>query len=161
VSFTNVTATGDHGVVLYADEGSAIEDVTFDNVRVRLRPTQLQESFGGNFDLRPFWDPARKVFAHDVPALFARGVKALALRNVTVSWAEALPGFCRHAFEIEKFEDVTIDGFRGRQAHERDLHTAAIVLREGRGAVVRNAALTRGGGRLLEAQHVEELYEEK
>ena len=36
-----------------------------------VRPGALQESFGGNFDLRPYWDPARKVFEHDVPAFFA------------------------------------------------------------------------------------------
>ena len=161
VSFTNITAVGDHGVVLYADERSAIEDVRFDNVRVTIRPTALQESFGGNFDLRPLWDPARKVFAHDIPAFYARGVKSLALCDLDVEWTENLPQFCRHAVEIENFEDVTIDGFRGRQTHAAENNPdAAIVLRNGRGAAIRNSVAKRGTGKFLDAQGVTELHEE-
>lgn len=159
VTFSNVTATGDHGVVLWADESSTIEDVTFENCRLTLRPGPLQESFGGNFDLRQHWDPARKVFAHDIPAFFAHGVRQLALRNVAVNFADGLPSFCRHALEIEEFADVTIDGFRGRQAHvERAATDAAIVLRHGRTAVVRGAVLTAGGKNLVEAQDVSDLH---
>jgi hypothetical protein len=161
VSFSNITAAGDHGVVLYADDRSTIEDVRFDNCRLRLQPSPLQESFGGNFDLRPIWDPTRKVFAHDVPALYARGVKALALRNVAVSFSDGLPAFCRHALEIESFEDLTIDGFRGRQAHiDRATTDAAIVLRDGERAVIRHAVLAAGGERLLEVSEVDRLYDE-
>ncbi len=161
VSFTNITAVGDHGIVLYADDRSTIEDVRFDHVRVTIRPTALQESFGGNFDLRPLWDPARKVFAHDIPAFYARGVKGLALRDLDVEWAENLPQFCRHAVEIENFEDVTIDGFRGRQTHTAENNPdAAIVLRHGRSAVIRNSVAKKGAGKFLDAQNVAELHEE-
>ncbi|MDB6128357.1 MAG: hypothetical protein JWM35_2253 [Verrucomicrobia bacterium] len=155
VTFTNITATGDHGIVLYADDGSTIEDVTFDRVRVTVQPGPLQESFGGNFDLRPVWDPARRVFAHDIPAFFARGVTRLSLRNFSVRWAEGLPEFCRHAVELEHFDDVTIDGFRGRQTRvDRAETDAAIVLRDGRDITVRNSKLTAGGGRLVAAERV-------
>lgn len=158
VTFSNITAVGDHGVVMYADERSTIEDVTFDHCRFTVRRGPLQESFGGNFDLRQIWDPARKVFAHDIPALFAHGVRHLVLRNIGVAWDDGLPAFCRHALEIEEFADVTIDGFRGRQAHpDRASEDAAIVLRDGRGAIIRHAVLMPGGGKLLEAHHVTEL----
>jgi hypothetical protein len=158
VTFTNITATGDHGCVLYADERSTIEDVTFDRCRLTVRPGPLQESFGGNFDLRQHWDPARKVFAHDIPALFARGVRNLALRDVSVRWEDGLPAFCRHALEIEGFTDVTIDGFRGRQAHADRAADAAIVLRNGTGAVIRQPTLTAGGEKLVDAQNVTDLH---
>jgi hypothetical protein len=161
VSFSNITTAGDHGVVLYADDRSTIEDVRFDRCRLRLQTSALQESFGGNFDLRPIWDPTRKVFAHEVPALYARGVKALVLRDVAVSFGDGLPAFCRHAFEIEGFEDLTIDGFRGRQAHlDRATTDAAIVLRDGERAVIRHSVLTAGGERLLEVREVDRLYDE-
>ena len=155
VTFTNITATGDHGIVLYADDGSTIEDVTFDRVRITVQPGPLQESFGGNFDLRPVWDPARRVFAHDIPALFARGVARLALRDFAVEWAEGLPDFCRHAIELEHFGEVTIDGFRGRQARLGAAGSdAAIVVRDGRSAVIRNSTLTPGGQQLVAAARV-------
>lgn len=162
VTFSNITATGDHGVVLYADDRSTIESVTFENCRLTVQPSPLQESFGGNFDLRPLWDPARKVFAHDVPALYARGVKELVLRNLAVAWREGVAAFCRHACEIEHCEDVTIDGFRGRQAHGgHDSPDATIVLRDDRAVVLRNSVLTKGGSRLLEATGVTELSAEE
>lgn len=161
VSFTNITASGDHGIVLYADDRSTIEDVRFDNLRVTIRPTPLQESFGGNFDLRPLWDPTRKVFAHDIPAFYARGVKRLTLWDVDVDWAEHLPEFCRHAIEIEQFADVTIDGFRGRQAHLAHADSdAAIVLRDGKDATVRHYVVTSGGGQLLRVERVDDLVQE-
>jgi hypothetical protein len=146
VTFSNITATGDHGVVLYADERSTVEEIVFENCRFEIRPSALQESFGGNFDFRPIWNPARKVFAHEVPALYARGIRGLALRNVSVRWSEGLPDFCRHALEIEEFKDLEIDGFRGRQAHVAKAETdAAIALRRGEGALLQNVVLTEGG----------------
>lgn len=161
VTFHNVTATGDHGVVIYGDERSTIEGVTFEHCRLRVRSGPLQESFGGNFDLRPFWDPSRQVFAHDVPAFFARGVRQLALRNVTVDWDDRLPSFCRHALEIEEFAGLVIDGFHGRQAHpDRAGIDAAIVLRHGCGASIRNAVVSPGGQRLVMADKVTAIYEE-
>jgi hypothetical protein len=161
VTFSNVTATGDHGVVLYADEGSTIEGVTFEHCRLRVRPGPLQESFGGNFDLRPIWDPTRQVFAHDIPAIFAHGVRGLALRDVTVDWDAGLPGFYRHALEVEEFADLVIDGFRGRQAQlERAGSDAAIVLRNGHGATLRNAAVSAGGQRLVAAENVTDFHEQ-
>ncbi len=156
VTFSNITATGDHGVVIYGDERSTIEGVTFENCRLTLRPSALQESFGGNFDLRQHWDPARKVFAHDIPAFFARGVTNLALRHVTVGFEDGLPAFCRNALEIEEFTDVTIDGFRGRQAHAAS--DPAIVLRNGRSAIIRHPTLTSGGEKLVDAQNVTDLH---
>jgi hypothetical protein len=161
VTFSNITATGDHGVVLYADERSTIEGVTFENCRLRVRPGPLQDSFGGNFDLRPIWDPARQVFAHDIPAFFAHGIRGLILRNLSVKWEDGLPPFCRHALEIEDFSGVTIDGFHGRQAHlDQADRAAAIVLRNGTGAVLRNAALAPGGQQLVAAENVNEFYDE-
>ncbi|HYD82534.1 MAG TPA: hypothetical protein VEA63_00750, partial [Opitutus sp.] len=158
VSFNNVTATGDHGVVLYADDRSTLEDITFSGVRLRVVPSPLQVSFGGNFDLRPHWDPSYQVFRHDIAAVFASGVKGLRLRDVTVTWAEGLPDFFRHAVEIERFTDVTIDDFRGRQAQvERSDHDAAIVLRDGCDAVVRRAKLASGGRHLTAIAGVRDL----
>jgi hypothetical protein len=153
VTFSNILATGDHGIVLHADANSRIENVTFDNVRVTLRPGPLQESFGGNYDYRPVWDPRQRVFAHEIPAFHADGVSALTLRNFSVDWIGPLPAFVRHAVEIERFDDVVIDGFRGRQAATggRD---PAIVLRNGRQAVVRHSTLTPGANELLGAENV-------
>lgn len=162
VTFSNIVATGDHGIVIHGDERSTVENVTFDNVRVTLQPGPLQESFGGNFDFRPVWQPDLKVFAHDIPAFYARGVKALALRNVAFEWRGALPAFVRHAIEIEHFEDLVIDGFRGRQAQPAATaeKATAIMLRNGRFAEVRHSTLTSGATELLTSENVTEFHAE-
>ena len=153
VVFSNILATGDHGIVLHADANSRIENVTFDQVQIALRPGPLQESFGGNYDYRPVWDPRQRVFAHDIPALHADGVTALTLRHVTVTWHGPLPSFVRHAIEIERFDDVVIDGFRGRQAQPGS-QDPAIVLRNGRHAILRQSTLTAGASVLLSTENV-------
>jgi hypothetical protein len=163
VTFSNVIATGDHGIVIHADQHSTIENVTFNDVRVTLQPGPLQETFGGNFDFRPVWNPHLKVFSHDIPAFYAYGVKALALRNVAVEWRGPLPAFVRHAIQIERFDDVLIEGFRGRQAQSvTDTATgdASIVLRDGRAAVLRHSTLTPGAAALFAAENVTDLNAE-
>jgi hypothetical protein len=160
VTFSNVVAQGDHGIVLYAGERSTVENVTFDRVRVTLQPGPLQESFGGNFDLRQSDRPERKVFAHDIPALYARGVKALALREVEVDWVMPLPQFVRHALEIEEFEDLTIDGLRATPSPSAQPNDAAVVLRNGRDAVLRRCLTQATAGPWLRAENVVALHEE-
>ena len=160
VTFSNVTATGDHGIVVYAGERSAIEDVRFHDVRVTIRPSAWQEAFGGNFDLRPTWDPARRVFAHDIAGLHASGVNRLSLRDVAVVWEGALPTFFRHAVEIENFGRITLDGLRAQPAPAARAGDAAVVLRHGDQAIVRHGVGVDDAGPWLEAHDVRGLLDE-
>ncbi len=156
VSFNHVAIESEHGIVIANGDGSTFENISFNDVRIAIKPGPLQESFGGNFDLRPAFDPSMRVFRHDIPALYVKGVKALALRNVEVEWRGELPAFFSEAIEIEDFEDVTIDGFRGRQAHSGPV----ISLRRGRMATVRDCALKPGSGPLLATTAVSQLVQE-
>ncbi len=161
VTFSHVMIEAEHGVVLWAAEHGSVENITFDDVRMLIKPGPLQESFGGNFDLRPTLDERKKVFCHDIPALYAKGVKSLILRNVAVEWNGPLPGFFRHALEIEQFEDLVIDGFRGSQAQSASNNPdAAIALRQGRAALIRNSTAPSGTGRFLSSEGVSDLLSE-
>ncbi|SFJ80043.1 hypothetical protein SAMN02799624_06018 [Paenibacillus sp. UNC496MF] len=87
------------------------------------------------------------------PALYAKHVKGLRIRGFELEWAGVMPAYCRSGLGIEWFADVTIEGFRGRQP--RPDEGAAIVLRDGRGAVVRNSAAAPGSARFLHAERVD------
>ncbi len=139
ITFSHIRIQAEHGSVLSAAENGTISDITFDDVRTRLKPGVLQESFGGNFDLRPARDEQKKVFCHDIPALYAKGVDGLTLRNFQVVRQEPLPDFFRHALEIEDFTGLTIDGFCG-QPSDRETSEAEIVLRRGHSAVLQNVS---------------------
>ncbi|MCD9020320.1 glycoside hydrolase family 28 protein [Cohnella silvisoli] len=158
LTFTNITAIGEQGIVVAGNADSIIEDLTFDNVRITLKEGPLQESFGGNFDFRPSRDPRLNVFAHDIPALYASHVRNLTLRNVDVQWQGRLPEYVKNGLEIEHFEGLIIDGFSGSQPQPQLGDTtdgAAILLRNGSKVSVRNSIAKPGTSCFLQVEQVD------
>ncbi|QJD86476.1 glycoside hydrolase family 28 protein [Cohnella herbarum] len=156
VTFSSITAIGEQGIVVAGNSDSYIEDLTFDQVRITLKEGPLQESFGGNFDFRPSRDPRLNVFAHDIPALYASHVRNLTLRHVDVRWEGKLPKYVKNGLEIANFDGVVIDGFSGSQPQSGSAEEgAAIALRDGRRATVRNSLAKPGTGVFLKADRVE------
>jgi polygalacturonase len=136
ITFTHMQIEAEHGMVLSAAENGSISHITFTDIRIRLQPGELQESFGGNFDLRPARDERKKVFSHDIPALYAKGVDGL---------------------EIEDFTDLTIDEFRAAPSPSNS-DSPAIVLRRGHSAVIRNCPTPSGA--FLSSEDVKDLTRE-
>ncbi|WP_308635476.1 glycoside hydrolase family 28 protein [Paenibacillus silvisoli] len=155
VTFTNITVKSEHGIVLYGSEERPIENVTFQHVRMLVKSGPLQESFGGNLDFRPALDDHLKVFSHDIPALYAKHVKGLAIHGFDLEWSDDLPDFVQNGLDIEAFEDVTIDGFKGRQP-QLEGDGAAIRLANGRQATIRNSVAKAGTTRFGSFEGVEE-----
>jgi hypothetical protein len=154
VRFSNVTATAEHGVVVYGQERGHIDDLSFENLQLHLTDSPLAQSYGGNFDLSPVVDPSYAVFEHDIPAFFFRGVDRLTLRDLEVAWGEgALPEYFSQAVAGKMFEDFSLDGFTGGPAHDGD---ATIRLRDGSGVTVQNATATPGTGLFLRLDGVME-----
>ncbi|RAP75644.1 glycoside hydrolase family 28 protein [Paenibacillus montanisoli] len=155
VTFTNITVKSEHGIVIYGSEECSIENVTFEHVRMLVKNGPLQESFGGNLDFRPALDDRLKVFGHDIPALYAKHVKGLAIHGFDLEWSDDLPTFMRNGLEIESFEEVTIDGFKGRQP-QLEGEGAAIRLANGRQVNIRNSIAKAGTIRFGDFEQVEE-----
>ena len=153
VRFSNIVADGEAGIVLYGCQESIIRDVFFDSVGLTIRNSPLNESFGGNFDLRPAFDRRFGVFKHDIPGLYAGYVDGLEISGLQIAWDDNLPEFFNHAIWCENFKGVTIDGFVGRQAHIGD-NRAAIVLDKGSGATIRNCRAAEGTGIFLQTLDV-------
>ncbi|WP_217594701.1 glycoside hydrolase family 28 protein [Cohnella sp. GbtcB17] len=153
VTFSNVAIRGEQGIVLHGSAHTPLENIVFDNVRMHMKSGPLMETFGGNFDFRPALDAEMNVFGHDIPALYAKHVKGLKLRGFELSWEDGMPDYCRNGIEIESFADVAIEGFRGRQPQADE--GAAIVLRGGRGVIIRNSAAAPGTACFLRAEGVE------
>lgn len=162
VTFSNITAIGEQGIVVAGHAESLVEDLTFENVRLTIKKGELQEPFGGNFDFRPAQDPKQNVFAHDIPGLYAGHVKNLHIRNFDLHWEDDLPSYMKDGLEIERFDGVTIDGFHGRQpqlakvADRSETQAgAAISLKDGRRATIRHSVAKPGTGRFLNVERVE------
>lgn len=153
VSFSHINAVGEAGVVLRGCPESVLEDIGFDNLALHIRRGPLQETYGGNFDLRSSADPKLAIFKHDIPAIYAGYIEGLRLHDVRVSWDDNLPTFYTHALEVESFKGALVDGFEGRQA-QRGTGGAVILLRNGEGATIRNSRATEGSDVFLETQAV-------
>lgn len=156
VRFSNIIASGEEGVILYGSPESHLDHISFDRVQLRITRGPLTAAYGGNFDLRPTNDPAQSIFAHDIPALYAQYVDGLSLKNLEVRWDSGLPAFFTSAVDCRNFQHLTIEGFEGSAAPTG--LSAAITLRDGKDARIRDARLSPGSsGEVLRREQVDGL----
>lgn len=155
VAFTNILAESESGVVIWAQEPGRIEDVTLDRVRLHVRKSPLDESYGGNIDLRPAFDPRWAIFRHDLAGLFCHGANGLTLRQIDLRWDDDLPEYYTHGLWCEETSRLVIDGFCGRQPGSGE-GRAAIALDEVRGVIVRNSQAAEGTRTFLKHRGVTE-----
>lgn len=109
VQFTNVTATGEHGIMVYGTQKHAMDNIQFNNVHLRVRRGRETMTKGGNLDLRPSADPERQLFEHDIPGLYAQHVDNLVIRDFVHRWGEDLPPFFTHGIQCVNVNNVLID----------------------------------------------------
>jgi hypothetical protein len=151
VTFARLRVEAEHGMILWGSPESVIEDVAFDDVRVRVRRGPNSDAWGGNVDMRLTRDPKLALFGRDLPALLALHTERLAVRDLAVEWADDVPSWFTHAIEAEAFRDLVVDGFRGRQAQKTG---SAIRLVRGEDAVVADSRAAAGTDAFVEATEV-------
>jgi hypothetical protein len=160
VVFNNITAEAENGALLWGGEGTPITGVEMNGIHLHMIPPtpSLAEAEGGNLDLR--WTaptPRYGIVKSDIPALYAKQVVGLRLRDVTVDWADAMPGYFSDGIRVEDFKDLTIDGFEGRQSSAAIGATrgAAIALANGTGVSITNSRAMPGTTTFLQMDAVE------
>ncbi len=151
VTFARVRAEAQAGAVLWGSPESVIEDVVFDDVRLRVVRGPQSDTYGGNVDLRGARDLEQSLFARDLPALLAERVGRLQLHGFEVEWDEDVPGFFTHAVECSDFRELEIERFRGRQAQEKG---STLRLARGEDVVIRDSRATEGTDLFVEATEV-------
>ncbi len=147
IRFSNILPESENSALVFGSPDRPIEDVMFDKFDLRLTNSQLQPSYGGNFDLRGAADLAMALFKHDVPALYVRRVRRLRVAGFRETWGGEKPAFFSHAIVAEDFQDVEIRQFEGRQANAADV--AAIALRRGNGISILDCRAAEGCGTFL------------
>lgn len=79
---------------------------------------------------RPVLDPKLQLFSHDIPAFYAEQVRNMEIHDFDLRWEEVREPFFTYGIEVQKFENVIIDGFRGDGAPSRG-NAPAILLKDG------------------------------
>lgn len=140
ISFSDIIAQSETGIVIFGTNASQIENIRFNKVSLTIRPGKYTDSYGGNFDLRPAFSNEFALFKHDIPGLYAQFVKGLSISDLDLKWDGKLPDFFTNGIEIQNFENVSIDRFKGLAASDA-IGLAPIKARNGKNLQVTNSAL--------------------
>jgi hypothetical protein len=143
VRFTDITARSESGIVVHGLKEKPIKNLNFRDVRLTVLPSPLSATYGGNFDLRPTLDKAWAIFKHDIPGLFCRYVNGLTIQGFDLEWNGPAADYLTHGIEVEYFEDLVVDGFKGKQAASKP-GAAAIALNHGKNVTIRNCQARPG-----------------
>jgi polygalacturonase len=135
ITFRDVQCRSESGIIVYGTDESRIEEISFENLTLRITESPLNALAGGNFDLRPVLDPKLQLFSHDVPGLYAGWVRNLRIRDFSLTWETSPQPFFTHGIEIENFEKIRIDNFSGTAAPGA-AQSSPIVIRNGTRFVV-------------------------
>lgn len=117
IQFHNILATAETGLLIYGIKESVLEDILLDNVRLTIRNGPLDESYGGNFDLRPTADFKDGIFKHDIPGIYAQYVQNLKIVDFHLKWDQKPREYCSYGIQAEHVNQLTITGFKGRSAN--------------------------------------------
>jgi polygalacturonase len=149
VRFSNIIASSETGIIIYATTKGLIDDISFDNMTLSIKQSPLAEGYGGNFDLRPTNDVALGIFKHSIPALYADHANNLAIRNMNVNWGKDLPDYFTYSIECKNFEDVTIEGLHEKFSDNNNRATSAIYLHKGKTSDVKGVTSTATNRKLV------------
>jgi polygalacturonase len=116
IFFSNIIAQSEAGIVVFSSEESEIVNLQFHDVYLKIRNSPYNDYSGGNFDLRPVSDPHFSLFEHDIPGLFAKGVRQLSIRNFRLEWDKQKQDFFTRGIEVEDFDELEIRDFHGSSA---------------------------------------------
>lgn len=113
VQFNNILATSEHGILVYGQDSSVLEDIRFTNVDLKIVSGKETLAYGGNFDLRPASPIEKQLFQHDIPGMYVQYVDNLRLNGVSVAWGNRLPPFFTYALECENVNLLEIHQVNG------------------------------------------------
>jgi hypothetical protein len=113
IQFNNIMATAEHGILLYGQEESSLDNIRLYNVHLKIVKGKETLGYGGNFDLRPATPAHLQLFAHDIPGIYAQWVKGLVITDFSLQWGPDLPAFFTHALECFHVDDLFIHNFVG------------------------------------------------
>lgn len=131
VSISNVTATGDGGIMLSGVPERWLEHITLEDIRLHLRGSVGDKLHADPPLPFPIWDHRRSPYD-----IFCRYVRDLTLRNVHFTREEPERAEWGGAIRCHDVTGLDIDGFVGRQA--RGSSEPVIQLRNARDVYIRN-----------------------
>ncbi len=113
IRFSNITCDSENGIYVSGTEGSRIEDVLFENVRLHINKTTSYP--GGLYDRRPC--DVVGIIQRKTAGFYLNEADEITLRNCRVSWGDNRPDYYGHAVESHNVHDLHLENFKGAAAH--------------------------------------------
>jgi hypothetical protein len=155
IRFSNIIANAEHGMVCYGHHTNSLKNISFDRIDLNIHSSPLNESYGGNFDLRPAFDMKYGVFEHEIPGLFCKNINGLNISEFSLQWAEDMPHFFTHGVACYDCSEVDINGFEGKAAHANG-EKAALAIFNTNGVSLKNSTAAQGTGVFFRHKKVED-----
>jgi polygalacturonase len=153
IKFSNIIACSETGIVIYGTGETHCYDISLKNIYLTIRKSKLEDTYGGNFDLRPTLRHDQALFSHDIPGIYAGFTDGLTIEDFSLVWEDNLATYYTNGIYCENFTDLGIFGFKGRQAHAGSKE-AAICLKNGSDVAIRNFDAEKGCSKFLETSNL-------
>ena len=118
ISFKNITAQSENGVMIYGWQPGLIDQILFENVRIEL--SKWSKWPGGQLDLRPSRGPnngyENGVCKHPTSGFNLHNAGEVILRDCQVTWSGDLPDYFQHALQYDHVDKLILENFSGEAA---------------------------------------------
>ena len=113
VSFENIAIKAESCIFLGAEEDCAVEQIRLNNIEIEMIQQGTQP--GGLFDEQP---SIRNLYEHSIPALYARGLRGLTVKDFRVRWSGQKQPWWGHLAELENCPDAVLEEIKGTAAKD-------------------------------------------
>ena len=86
INFTNVSCKSENCVNMYASDETRLQNIFFNNFQMEFVKSDLEETCGGNLDLRPNIVPGKDLFARNIPAIYVENADNVFFNQVNITW---------------------------------------------------------------------------
>ncbi len=160
VTFTNIIADADAGILLDSTVPDVVTGITLCNISMTMHSPapNLAASEGGNFDMR--WtatapDHHDAVYKHDIPAVYAHNIGTLTIDGLDVRWptsSSGFPAYFSSAIDVSDFHELNLQRITGGAAPNSP--AAAIHTTRGDTVTLRDSTALSGTHRYLDASAI-------
>ncbi|MEI7027771.1 glycoside hydrolase family 28 protein [Paenibacillus sp. y28] len=141
IRFEQILTESEGCIYMEGSEESAIENITIRGIRHTMR--QKSGFPGGLFDTQP---SERGVFPHEIPAVFCRHARNIALQDMEIVWQGERNSHWSHAIQAEQVDGLRLTGLRAAPAQAGE---TAVELDRVRGLTVEQCRAEAGTGTFL------------
>ncbi len=141
IHFSNVSAVAETGIIIQGSKTSIIENISFNDLYLRINNGKYSKDYGGNFDLRPAFPVDSAIFKHDIPGIYAQYVQHLDIANTRINWGTNLPPFFTNGILVDQYDDISIEHTIAMPAFK---NFSAVQLSNGKNTSVTNCRTGKG-----------------